>query len=137
MALDYFILVFISSMGVYQIAAIPAKLDGLCFFRNNVIQYIFGLLAIIGAFGWFFTSEDRNVHTTVEGSQQLGLFLASIVASYLFTAILASIMQAKVNSKGGSPREGKQYDMGMETLKKTTLFGGIMSSLKKERKDKV
>jgi len=137
MALDYFILVFISSLGVYQIAAIPARLDGLCFFRTPVIQYIFGILAIIGAFGWFFTSKDRNVHTVVEGSQQLGLFLASIVASYLFTAIMASIMQSRVNSKGGIPREDKQYNMGIETLKKTTLFGGIMSSLKKERKDKV
>ena len=136
MALDYFILVFISSMGVYQIAAIHAKLDGLCFFNNRAFQYIFGLLAIISAFSWFFTSKDRNVHTTVEGSQQLGLFLASIVASYIFTAILASIMQAKVTSKGDSPREGKQYDMGIETLKKTTLIGGIMSSRRREKKDK-
>jgi nicotinamide riboside transporter PnuC len=137
MALDYFILVFISSLGVYQITAIHAKLDGLCFFKNRVLQFIFGLLAIIGAFVWFYTSQDRNIHTKVEGSQQLGLFLASIVASYLFTAIMASIMQAKVTSKEGFPREGKQYDMGMETLKKTTLFGGIMSSLRRERKDKV
>jgi len=137
MTLDYFILVFISSLGVYQIAAIPAKLDGLCFFRHPVIQYIFGMLAIIGVFGWFFTSTDRNIHTSVEGSQQLGLFLGSIIASYVFTAILSSIMQAKVNSQGSTPREGKQYDMGIETLKKTTLFGGIMSSLRRERKDKV
>jgi hypothetical protein len=137
MTLDYFILVFISSLGVYQIAAIHARLDGLCFFRRPVIQYIFGILAIIGAFGWFYTSADRNVHTSIEGSQQLGLFLGSIIASYLFTAILASIMQVKVSSEGSSPREGKQYEMGIETLKKTTLFGGIMSSLKKERKDKV
>ena len=137
MTLDYFILVFISSLGVYQIAAIPAKLDGLCFFRHPVIQYIFGMLAIIGVFGWFFTSTDRNIHTSVEGSQQLGLFLGSIIASYVFTAILSSIMQAKVSSQGSTPREGKQYDMGIETLKKTTLFGGIMSSLRRERKDKV
>lgn len=137
MALDYFILVFISSLGVYQIVAINAKLDGLCFFRQPVVQYIFGILAIIGAFGWFFTSEERSIHTTVEGAQQLGLFLGSIVASWVFTNILASIMQAKVNSQRGTPREGKQYDMGTETLKKTTLFGGIVSSLKKERKDKV
>ena len=71
MALDYFILVFISSLGIYQIAAIHAKLDGLCFFKHTVIQYIFGILAIIGALVWFFTSKDHNVHTTVEGSQQL------------------------------------------------------------------
>ena len=137
MALDYFILVFISSLGVYQIVAINAKLDGLCFFRQPVVQYIFGILAVIGAFGWFFTSEERNIHTTIEGSQQLGLFLGSIIASYVFTNILASIMQAKVSSGGSTPREDKQYDMGTETLKKTTLFGGIVSSLKKERKDRV
>ena len=137
MALDYFILVFLSSLGVYQIVSVHAKLDGLCFFRQPVVQYIFGILAIIGAFGWFFTSKERNIHTTVEGAQQLGLFLGSIVASWVFSNILASIMQAKVNSQGGTPREGKQYDMGIETLKKTTLFGGISSSLKKERKDKV
>lgn len=136
MTLDYFILVFISSLGVYQIVAVRARLDGLCFFKRTVVQYIFGILAIISVFVWFYTSADRNVHTSVEGSQQLGLFLGSIIASYVFTAILASIMQVKVNSKGGSLREGKQYDMGIETLKKTTLYGGIMSSLKK-RKDKV
>lgn len=38
MALDYFILVFISSLGVYQIVAINAKLDGLCFFRQPVVS---------------------------------------------------------------------------------------------------
>jgi hypothetical protein len=137
MALDYFILVFIASIGVYQIAAIYAKLDGLCFFRHPVIQYIFGILAIVGACVWFFTSKDRNIHTSVQGSQQLGIFLGSIIASYVFTVILSSIMQAKVSTQGGIPREGKQYDMGVETLKKTTVFGGIMSSLRKERKDKV
>ena len=105
MALDYFILVFLSSLGVYQIAAIHAKLDGLCFFRQPVVQYIFGILAVIGAFCWFFTSEERNIHTTIEGAQQLGLFLGSIVASWVFTNILASIMQAKVNSQGSTPRE--------------------------------
>jgi hypothetical protein len=137
MTLDYFILVFISSLGVYQIAAIHAKLDGLCFFRNPVVQYIFGILAIIGAFVWFFTSTDRNIHTSVQGSQQLGLFLASIVASYAFTVILSSIMKAKVDSQSAIPREDKQYDMGVETLKKMTVLGGIRSSLRKGRKGRV
>ena len=137
MALDYFILVFISSVGVYQIAAIIAGLDGLCFFKNRMIQVIFGILAIFLAFGWFYVSKDRNVHSRVEGSQQLGLFLFSIIASYIFTAILASLIQAKVNSVGGSPREDKQYNLGIETLKKTTLLGAIVSGLRRERKDKV
>jgi hypothetical protein len=81
MSLDYFILVFMGAMGVYQIVAIHAKLDGLCFFKQPAIQYVFGFLAIIGAFGWFFTSKERNYQHTTEGAQQLGLFLAAIVAS--------------------------------------------------------
>lgn len=136
MALDYFILVFIASLGMYQIVATHAKLEGLWFFRQPIVQYIFGALAIIGAFCWFFTSKERNIQHRVEGSQQLGLFLGSIVASYVVTAILSSIIQARVNSQGQKPREGKQHDLGIETLKTTTVFGGIASSLRKERKDK-
>lgn len=137
MVLDYFILVFTASMGVYQIVAVHTKLDGLRFFRQTSLQYIFGFLAIFGALGWFFTSEERNIQHTVEGSQQLGLFLGSIIASYAVTGILSSIMQAKVSPDSNKPREGKQYQMGIETLKTRTLFGGIFSSLRKERKDKV
>jgi hypothetical protein len=136
MALDYFVLVFIASTGVYQITAIHAKLDGLCFFKNRIIQYIFGILAVVGAFVWFFLSKERNVHSGVEGSQQLGLFLASILASYFVTAILASIIQAKVRTRITAP-SGRQHDLGIETLKTNTLLGSILSRLRKESRDKV
>lgn len=136
MTLDYFMLVFISAVGVIQIAAVHAKLPGLWFFKHPGAQYVFGVLAIIGAFGWFFTTEERNVRPVVEGTQQLGLFLAGILAAYLVTAILASFIQARVTTRPEHPVEGKQRDIGMETLKTTTLLGGILSSLRKERKDK-
>jgi len=137
MALDYFVLVFVASMGVYQIVAIYAKLDGMCLFKQRPLQYFFGVLAIVGAFGWFFTTEERNIQHTVEGSQQLGLFLGAIVASWVVTGILASIIQAKVDSTANAPTEGKQYKLGIENLKTRTLLGAIFSSLQKERKDKV
>jgi len=133
MALDYFLLVFIAAIGVYQIVAIPARLKGLWFFGQPKVQYTFGILAIIGAFGWFYTSAERNIQHTIEGSQQLGLFLGAIVSAYFITAILASIIQAAVCTGGDNPIKGKQHDLGMETLKTTTLFGGILSSLRKQR----
>ena len=136
MALDYFLLVFISSFGVYQIASIPAKLEGLWLFRFSKVQYTFGALTIVGAFGWFFADEERNVQHTVEGSEQLGLFLAAIVSSYVVTAILSSIVQARLGSPKDTPIKGKQHEQGVETLKTTTLFGGIVSSLRKKREDK-
>ena len=133
MALDYFLLVFIAAVGVYQIASIPGGLKGLWFFRQPCIQYFFGILAIIGSFGWFYTSAERNVQHTVEGSQQLMLFLGAIISSYFITAILASVIQAAVSTQGDNPVKGKQYDQGMYTLKTTTLLGGILSSLRKQR----
>jgi hypothetical protein len=137
MALDYFVMVFVASLGVYQIVSIYAKLDGICLFKQRWLQYIFGLLAIVGAFGWFFTSKERNVQHTVEGSQQLGLFLAAIVASWVVTNILASIIQAKVDTRVDNPGEEKHYKLGIESLKTRTFLGSIMTNLRKGRKDKV
>ena len=134
--LDYFLLVFVSAMGVYQVASIHSNLKGLWFFPWAKVQYAFGLLLIIGIFLWFFISENRNVQHVTEGSQQLYLFLSAIILSYVFTGILASIIQAKVRIKDGADVIGKQHDIGVETLKTTTLLGGILSSLKGSRKEK-
>ena len=133
MALDYFILVFVSSVGVYQIVSIPVGLKGLWFFTNRKLQYFIGFMAVAGVFGWFYTSEHRNVQHTVEGSQQLALFLIAIIAAYVTTAVIASIIQALVGSKESVAVEGKQQDLGMEKLKSTTLVGGILTSLRKRR----
>ncbi len=135
MALDYFVLVFLAAVGVYQIASIPAGLEGLWFFKHQKVQYLFGVLAVIGAFVWFYTDEERNIQPTVEGAQQLVLFLGAIIGAYVATALLASIIQAKLRSRGSKLVKGKQHDLGMETLKTTTLFGGILSSLRKTRED--
>lgn len=137
MAADYFIFVFMASVGLYQIVTIPARLKGLWFFNQPWLQYIIGILTILGAYGWFFTSKGRNVQSTVEGAQQLGLFLGAIVASYFVTAILSSIIQAFTNAREDSPQEHKQQDFGLEALKTKTLFESIAARLRKERKGKV
>jgi hypothetical protein len=135
MAFDYFTLVFIAAVGVYQIVAVPAGLKGLRFFRNNKVQCFFGVAAVFGSFIWFYTSEPRNVQHTVEGSQQLWLFLSAIIVAYYASAILASIIRAIVSSDEGKDIQEEQQDMGMETLKRTTLLGGILRSLGKKKGD--
>ncbi len=135
MAFDYFTLVFIAAVGVCQIFSIPAGLKGLRFFGNNKVQYFFGVAVVFGSFSWFYTSEHRNVQHTVEGSQQLWLFLAAIIMAYYSSAILASIIRAIVSSDEGKDIQEQQRDMGMETLKRTTLLGGILRSLRKRKGD--
>jgi len=134
MFFDYFMFVFIGAIGVFQIAAVPAKLKGLCFFGRPVMQYIFGVLAITASFCWFFIGEERNFQHRIEGSQQLGLFLLAILASYYFTLIVVSVIKSIFNSEEDKPKLGRQHDEGMETLKTETFLGGIASSLRKERK---
>ena len=136
MALDYFIFVFVASLGLYQLVSIRAGLKGLWLFKHQKIQYAFGLVAIHVAYMWFFTSENRSTPSTIEGSQQLGLFLGGIVAAYVVTAILSSLRQAQVSSNGNLHRQRKQHELGVETLKTTTVLGGIRSSFRKEREDK-
>ncbi len=134
--LDYFLLVFISSMGLYQVASIHSNLKGLWFFPWPKVQYVFGFLLMIGGFLWFFMSENRNIQHVTEGAQQLYLFLCAIVASYIVTAIISSLVQAKVKKQNGADVIGKQHTIGVETLKTTTVLGGILRSLKGSRKEK-
>ena len=133
MAVDYFLMVFIASIGVYQIVAIHARFDGICFFKQPILQFIFGVLVIIGAFVWFFITEQRNLQSTVEGAEQLGLFIGAIFAGWVATGIVASIIKTKVKYQADDPLASKQHEMGIETLKTKTPFGAIISSLRKRR----
>lgn len=134
MALDYFILVLIASIGLYQIVAITAKLDGLCFFKRPLPQIVFGVLSIAVAYIWFFTSDERNIQHQVEGSQQLGLFLSAIITGYVITGIISSAIQAKVKTRINNPEKEKAHEIGIESLKTNTFLGSIRSRMKKEDK---
>ena len=135
MALDYLILTYISSIGVLQIAAVHAGLRGLWFFRHRLIQYLFGIVVVAGAFLWFFLSEERNYQHTVEGTQQLGLFLFAIITGYVTTALASSLLHLRDGLRSSREVRGRQSQQGFQTLKTTTLLGGILSSLRNTRKD--
>jgi hypothetical protein len=133
MAADYFVLVFVGAVGVYQIAAAHAGFRGLCFFGPRWAQYLFGLLAIGGAFAWFYATEDRNWQHTVEGTQQLGLFLFAIVLAYFATAVVASFINARMTWSRNEVIDSMQHDQGFETLKRTTFLGSIFARRRKGR----
>ena len=136
MAADYFVLVFVGAVGVYQMAAAHARLRGLCFFGPRWAQYLFGLLAIGGAFAWFYATEDRNWQHTVEGTQQLGLFLLAIVLAYFATAIVASLINARMTWPRNEVIDGLQHDQGFETLRRTTFLGSLLARLGKGKGEK-
>jgi hypothetical protein len=126
----YFLLVFLSSIGVLQIAAACAKLEGLFFFKRAFAGYIFGTLFIGGAFSWFFTIHNHNMPTVVQGWQQFGLFLAGIATAFLLTAAISSLIKLRAFSN----READEGEGGVEELKRCTYFRALAQSWRRNKK---
>jgi hypothetical protein len=135
MALDYFLLVFVASAGVIQIASIPARLRGLWLLPYPPAQYVLGAAAVIGSFYWFYTVENRNVQHTIEGAQQLLLFLGAAVLAYACTGIAASILRFRMSRTGDETPAAKPADLGMRLLKEATLLGDIARRLRSPRQE--
>jgi len=133
-AIEYFSFVAIGSLGTIQIAAACAGLKGLSFFSKPLAGYIFGVLAIIGAFCWFFATENRNTPSEIEGMQQVGIILAGAMAAYVITAAVSSLLKYRLSFQETTPHPRQQTNpRGIETLKETTLIGAIRSILKRKK----
>lgn len=122
--LDYFLMVLIATTGILQIAAAQAGFKGLNLFKKPILNYLFGLLAIIGGFWFFYGTEYRNVRS-LEGSGQFGYYLAGVAAAVFLTLAFSSIVNFSL--RGRIERE----DQGLETLKKTTYLRALFNSFRK------
>ena len=122
--LDYFLMVLVVSLGLLQIAAAYAGLKGLSFFRRPILDHIFGLIAIIGGFWFFYGTEYRNVRS-LEGSQQFAYYLAGVVAAVFLTLVLSSLINFGLRD---SLEKGER---GLEALKKTNYLRALFSGFRK------
>jgi len=116
---DYFLLIFLSAIGVLQIAAAYAEIRGLLLLRRRILSYILGIAFTGGAFLWFFASGERNIRTVVEGTEQLGLFAAGVIAALSFTFAASSLANRRLSSAG----EGD----GWESLRNTTFLKALIA----------
>ena len=105
---DYFILVFIGSLGVIQAAASVGGLRGLLIVKRPAAARAIGVALAIGAMMWFFT-EPRIINDTDGGmnSNQQGLtfFIAAVCAA---AATLAA--STLVNIRMGAPDSPDRLD---------------------------
>ena len=61
-AADYFIMVFVASLGVMQTAASIGGLRGLLVFKNPLVARPLGIAIAIAAIVWFFMVAERNIN---------------------------------------------------------------------------
>jgi len=122
LAVEYFFLIFISCCGVLQFVAARRKLRGLSFFQRTISGYLFAVLAIAGAFCWFFISDNRHV-PGLEGSEVFALFIAGSLASFIFTASISSVINRKLRLSMG--QDNPSEEPGLDSLKRMTYFQAI------------
>lgn len=124
--LDYFLMVLIAAIGILQIAAAQSGLKGLSFFKKPILDRLFGLIAIVGGFCFFYGTEYRNVRS-LEGSQQFEYYLAGVAAAVFLTLVVSSLIN--FNLRGSVGRE----ERGLEALKKTNYFRALYINFLRKR----
>ena len=121
---DYFLLVFVASLGVFQIVAAYSRLYGLLLF-NRILSSLLGLAAAVLAFTWFFASEPRNIPDTssgLDGNQQALLFSAGALAALVTTLVVSSL-------RHWSMAGGDEDDRGLDALRHTNYLRILMKGL--------
>ena len=130
MELDYFLFVFMVSLGVFQLAASWVTLEGMSFFPRRYLGYIFAAVMISGGYGWFF-GVDRNIADTAGGIS--GPFLFGYLFGALFLALMATLLiSSAVKARWGRPdSEGRQR--GLDVLKRMTFSQAINRDFRRKR----
>ena len=128
---EYFLFVFIASVGVLQLAASYSQLKGLLFFQNKILTYLFALLAIGGSFEWFFGYNNR-IDTVMrrvglEGAQQFLYFNLAVFLALVLTLIVSSVLHAY---RHRTQHEQKEYPEGLGALRETSYFESLKHSLR-------
>ena len=119
----YCFYVFIAVIGMMQIIAARWELHGITFFRNKRWGYIFGSVAIVGVFIWFFGFTGLNLKVPIFDTPPQLLWLAvSVVLALLVTFGLSSIINRRLTP--GAKPDKTQAD-GLEMLKQKTYWQAI------------
>jgi hypothetical protein len=120
-SLKYCLLIFISVLGVIQLAAARNNLRGLYFLPWKRYTAALGLVGIAFSLFVFFTWDEMNSRI-IEGSQQTASFVLSSAAGVLFTVLFSSLLNFR-RFKGGAA--GK---VGLDHLQDSTVFQSLFKS---------
>mgnify|MGYP001056822926 CR=1 FL=1 len=124
-ALDYFMLVFLSALGVLLLVTAYHRLTGLLLMGRKSSIATGGLL-VVGAFVRFFASEPRSIPDTgavLDGNQQAVLFSISLLAALVVVLALSSLRNQSMN--------GQSEARGIDALREETYLRLIARKLRR------
>ena len=124
--LDYFLLVFAASCGLYQMAGAYNLLRGLMLLESPILTFGLGLALFAGAFAWFFLSEPRNLPDSgpgLTGNEQFGYFFAGGGAGLAVTLTVTSLRNWKLG------READLSVLGLDSLRASNYLRAFCLSV--------
>ena len=151
---QYFLFIFLASLGVLQIAASYTHLNGLSFFSRTIWGYIFGTLVVAGGFSWFYAIGNRHPDVSYESTlidifrygwsifvpqgraivmgegEYVLIFLLAVGCALLITLAISSIVKSGISA--GTPEDiNGEASEGLEALKGMTFYQAFTRGLRK------
>ena len=123
-ALDYFVVVFLSVLGVLLFVTAYYRFCGLMLF-SRLTSVALGALLISGALTWFFASEYRNVPDTaagLDGNEQTLLFAVGAALAIIFLLLVSSLRNWSM--------KGKPETNGLDMLRHSNYWRLITKALR-------
>lgn len=131
-ATDYYILVFVATIGIIQVAASFGNLNGLLFIKSPIVTRVLGIALALAAFIWFFSTGDRNINDYEGGldapTQSLFFFFGSSTG-FVFTFVISTLVNARMNGEEPSPEEG------LDALRDTNYIRALTQSISYWRRE--
>ena len=125
-ARDYFILMFVASIGVVQVAASIGHLKGLLFFKHPLCARAVGAILVVAVFVWFFISDTRNINDYeggLDANVQARISFLACLAAVVTTFALSSLVNLRMNQGKFTPGEG------FDALRYTNYVRALADSL--------
>lgn len=139
LAINYFLLAFITIVGALQFVAARHRLIGLSFFigraQKPIWGYLLATILIVGAFAWFFVTTPEVFVPGLAGSELALLFGAAGVCALAFTLTVSSVVHEVQHRDRSDPRAGgrlRQEAVSLQQLRGTLYLPEDVASLKGE-----
>ena len=126
-SIDYYILVTVSAVGVFQLVAMHRDLRGILVFRPSRISAVLWAAFPLAAVAWFFLTKDRKVSDHMGGlsSNEIALaFFVGVVTAWVLTAVVTSILNRNIDRQAPDPAAG------LDSLTSATYFGAVSHNLR-------
>ena len=126
-ATDYSIAVFVSTLGVLQLAFSVGDIRGLLAFKSPLVARTLGLAMAIGGFVLFFSTGARNINDYeggLDAPTQALFFFYGALAAVIVTLALTSLINRRMRGPEAGP------DSGIDSLRDTNYVLSLARSVR-------